>query len=247
MCYNMAYLTKRQEKYKKLFEQLNIETQTAEQVATSFVKSMEPMYLARGFDYPVAPIFKLKGTSLTLDYAAWGLIPAWVKDINKALELRNKTLNARVETLTDKASYRDAYITGKSIILMDNFYEHHKSGKQSMPYWVGIGDEPFFVATLSVSRASDAFSGTTFSIVTQSPNAFMSRLHNKPSGARMPMILKGAEEVWSWLYDGKEAEYYKKNDQDFKSHQVAPLSGAASFGNMPQSQQPLQSGLFDSF
>ena len=244
MCYNLSYLTKKQEKYKKKFEELGLEAQVASQLSASYTQAMPPMYLARGFDYPVAPIFTSQGYRLKLQYAAWGLIPAWVQDVNKALELRSKTLNARIETLSEKASYRDAYATGRSLLLADNFFEHHKTGKQAVPYCVGIKNEPFFVAAISVSRASDAFSGTTFSIVTQGPNAFMAKLHNKPSGARMPMILN-AQEAWDWLHKGAEAHYYKKNDSAFASHAVAPLSGSLSLGNVAQSQQPLSAGLFD--
>jgi putative SOS response-associated peptidase YedK len=48
----------------------------------------------------------------------WGLIPAWAKDNS----IRKNTLNAKIETISEKPSYRNS-ANNSCLILTDGFYE----------------------------------------------------------------------------------------------------------------------------
>ena len=239
MCYNISYLSKRQEKYEKKFQELGLSKESAKAIGSEFTKYLKPMYLARGFEHPLVPIISFKNQGIAVDLASWGLIPEGVNDYKKAIELRSKTLNARVETLSEKPSYKKAYATGRSLLLLDYFFEFHKVGKESKPHLVSIAQEPFWVAAISIERSSDTISGKSFSLVTQAPNSFMKVLHNKSSGARQPMILT-SEEAVTWLQTGKEASHYKNHAVDFSSYEVAPLTGHLSKGNLPMSHRSIE-------
>ena len=52
-------------------------------------------------------------------YMKWGLIPFWVKDPQKWKPI----INARAETLEEKASFKHLLDRRRSILLADSFYE----------------------------------------------------------------------------------------------------------------------------
>jgi putative SOS response-associated peptidase YedK len=49
---------------------------------------------------------------------SWGLIPNWAKDDS----IRKNTLNAKIETIHEKPSFRDV-IQHRCLVLIDGFYE----------------------------------------------------------------------------------------------------------------------------
>jgi len=54
-----------------------------------------------------------------LSYHRWGLIPPWAKDIS----IGNKMINARAETITEKASFRNLLFSKRCLVPADGFYE----------------------------------------------------------------------------------------------------------------------------
>jgi putative SOS response-associated peptidase YedK len=52
----------------------------------------------------------------------WGLIPSWAKDRS----IGQKMFNARIETVTEKASFKRAFMRRRCIIPADGYYEWYK-------------------------------------------------------------------------------------------------------------------------
>ncbi len=122
----------------------------------------------------------------------WGLIPWWTKGPAKPAPM----INARVETLAEKPSFRDALKTRRCLVLADGFFEWHETekGKPRAPYYVRMKSRrPFTFAGLWSSwRAPSGEDILTCTIVTGSPNALVSTIHH-----RMPVIIpEGLRDVW---------------------------------------------------
>ena len=64
----------------------------------------------------------------------WGLIPWWSKEA-KGL------INARVETIDTKPSFKESFERRRCLILADGFYEWERIGKISQPYYFQMKDQ----------------------------------------------------------------------------------------------------------
>jgi putative SOS response-associated peptidase YedK len=122
----------------------------------------------------------------------WGLIPGWSDDPRIA----SRTFNARAETVATNPVFRDAFRRRRCLVPVDGFYEWLRDGSKRQPMRIyDPDDQPLALAGLWTGR-QDPESGLwhrTFTIVTTSPNAFMTSIHN-----RMPVVVPPAS--WSrWL------------------------------------------------
>src|SRR3954469_14597119 len=61
----------------------------------------------------------------------WGLVPSWAKDP----AVGNKMINARAETVTEKASFRNAFKKRRCLVVADGFYEWQKIGDGKRPVY----------------------------------------------------------------------------------------------------------------
>ena len=112
----------------------------------------------------------------------WGLIPSWAKDSSGAARM----INARSETAGTKPAFRDALKSRRCLIPADGFYEWQKTGKEKQPYCFEVADGELFAFAGIWDRWRDPDSNIveTCSILTTSPNAVTSAVHD-----RMPVIL----------------------------------------------------------
>jgi putative SOS response-associated peptidase YedK len=69
------------------------------------------------FQHPKTPIITNKQPD-EIQLFNWGLIPYWAKDNT----IKKNTLNARIETIQEKPSFRNV-INNRCLILADGFYE----------------------------------------------------------------------------------------------------------------------------
>lgn len=120
----------------------------------------------------------------------WGLVPSWAREEGGGA----KRINARAETLSERPSFREAFLARRCLVLADGFYEWRKTPSGKVPVHVRLpSGEPFAFAGLWERwRRPDRTSLFTFTIVTTAPNELMRPIHD-----RMPAILTPeAEDAW---------------------------------------------------
>jgi len=131
----------------------------------------------------------------------WGLVPYWADDI----KIGYKMINARGESVDEKASFKRPFKSKRCLILADGFYEWKKEGKNKQPYRFVMKDEkPFAFAGLWEQWNKGEEPLYTCTIITTKPNEVTEEVHD-----RMPVILE--EDVYDlWLNPQMEdAEYLK--------------------------------------
>jgi putative SOS response-associated peptidase YedK len=112
----------------------------------------------------------------------------------------NYTLNARIETLTEKKSFKDI-IQNRCLILADGFYEwqwRNKNGSKKEKYLITLPNQELFAFAGIYTEWTD-FNNTrinSYSMITTQANELMSKIHNTKQ--RMPVILKKQDEQ-HWL------------------------------------------------
>ena len=236
MCYDISYLTKRQVDYAARYG-------SAEDVE-DIQRRLPKVYHINGFQHAEVPVVTNQEPN-RLQLFEWGLVPRWVKNREDALTFRQKTLNARGETIFEKPSFRHAARDNRCLVIVDGFFEHyHESGK-TFPFFIQRKDgKPLALGGLW-EEWHDKEEGVvrfTFSIVTTAANRRMAFLHNNPkilkTGPRMPLILPWEHEK-TWLDDtvppGEIQQLIMPFPEEYLTdYSVPPLRGVHSLGNTPE-------------
>ena len=155
-----------------------------------------PNAAINGFTHPKTPIIT-KNALHVLDAYEWGLIPNWAKDDS----IQNNTLNARIETLSEKASFKKI-LHQRCLIISEGFYEWQHldaTGKQKQKYLIHKTNHELFAFGGLYSIWEDPIRGSirkTYTIVTTEAQGFMREIHNNK--LRMPVVLS-AEQEGLWL------------------------------------------------
>lgn len=123
--------------------------------------------------------------------ARWGLVPSW----STSLDIGQKMINARSETLTEKPSFRNLLKTKRCLVSADGFYEWKPIGKTKQPYYIQLEDRSIFAFAGLWDVWIDKVTNqeiTSFAIITTEPNDFMRPIHE-----RMGVILpRQSERLW---------------------------------------------------
>ncbi len=125
-----------------------------------------------------------------LKFYKWGLIPFWAKDSR----IGYKMINARIETVLEKSSFKNALQRRRCIVPFDGFYEWKKTTAGKQPYRIQTTDQEIFtIAGLWEKwKAPDGEYVFTFTLITQDPNQKLKHIHD-----RMPAILnREQEDLW---------------------------------------------------
>lgn len=160
--------------------------------------SFERMYHTGAFDNPKLPVITNENPE-QIDLFHWGLIPFWVKDQNTANQIRERTVNARCETIFEKPSFR--HLAGKKhcLVIADGFFEWRWYNGKNYPYYINLKNhEPFAMAGLW-DCWENKITGEqiyTYTIITTDANPLMAMIHNKKK--RMPVILN-KDEYQQWI------------------------------------------------
>lgn len=161
----------------------------------TFANFIFPSKFAPRFNVaPSQPVLAIPNDGAnTADFFVWGLIPMWAKDPS----IGSRLINARGETVAEKASFRGSFKYKRCLILADGFYEWktNPGKKTKIPYFIHMQDrKPFAFAGLWDSwESADGSSIKTCTIITTEPNDLMATIHN-----RMPVILH-PRDYTNWL------------------------------------------------
>ena len=136
----------------------------------------------------------------------WGLIPFWAKDA----KIGSTMINARIETIKEKPTYKTNLASKRCLVPMDGFYEWKKENGNKIPFRIQVTDQSVF----SCAGLWDSWKNASgeeiysFTVITLPANDFMMQIHD-----RMPAILDSNSER-AWLEDGVSLntidEYIKK-------------------------------------
>jgi putative SOS response-associated peptidase YedK len=175
--------------------------------------SFERKYYTGAFDHPKLPVITNEKPE-QVDLFKWGLIPFWVKGQNAANQIRERTANARCETIFEKPSFR--HLAGKKhcLVISDGFFEWRWYNNKNYPYYIRLKNhEPYAMAGLWdrwIDKTTDE-EIYSYTIITTDANPLMAMIHNKKK--RMPVILK-------------KEDYKKWIDKDITKEQTMNLLGA---------------------
>jgi putative SOS response-associated peptidase YedK len=144
--------------------------------------------------YNIAPSQKVlviynDGKKDILEKHQWGLVPHWAKDI----KIGYKMINARVETVAEKPSYKKSFYYNRCLIIADGYYEWIKAENKKIPYYFQINDHDLFAfAGIRAIWEKGNEIIKSCSIITAPANSITKPVHD-----RMPVILRSDfESIW---------------------------------------------------
>lgn len=217
------------------------------------LKELEPyvqddIFHASGFTHPKLLIYTNKDPYMPI-LSTWGLVPNWVKDEKQLQEIWNRTLNARGETIFDKASFRHSARQKRCLIYLTGFYEHHESKGNKYPFLIKRKDGEAMAVAGLWSEYTNRDTGeilNTFSIVTTHANPLMAKIHNNPKlpEPRMPVILP-EDLVDNWLIPCNDETdksllldlVHPYPSEELEAFPVRKIRGKDALGNVPESAE----------
>ncbi len=175
------------------------------------------------FDFPYATSYNIAPTQPVLTivsgpntrkgmYMRWGLVSPWQKQGQG-----RPLINARLETIAEKPTFRGLVNQRRCLILADGFFEWIKEGTTKYPVYITLDQgKPFAFAGLW-----DNEKARSCTIVTQDASSALRPIHD-----RMPVILTPDSEAL-WLsaqpFPRVAKELPDQESQVFKYHPVSTL------------------------
>jgi putative SOS response-associated peptidase YedK len=133
----------------------------------------------------------------TLQVLRWGLVPSGASDP----KIGNRLINARVESLEQRPSFRRAFRERRCIVPATGYFEWQaqpgRRGKQ--PFWISPRDDASIMAFAGLFESSVSPQGDvleTFAIVTTDAAPEIRAIHD-----RMPLELRDGQ-IETWLARG---------------------------------------------
>ncbi len=155
----------------------------------------------------------------------WGLIPFWAKDES----IGYKMINARLETLTQKPSFKTAFVKRRCLVPADGYYEWNKTGssKKKQPFRVVLKSRELFAfaGLWDEWKNEEGEKIQSYTIITTEADSLVAKIH-----PRMPVILRPEnEDKWidPALNDVKAIEKLLRPypSDSMEMYEVSPLVG----------------------
>ena len=155
--------------------------------------------------YQRLPVIKKYKNGNTLEKLHWGLVPKWAKDKNfKAL------INARLETIDEKISFKKLINNNRCVAVADGFYEWKRDEKEKTPhYFERLDHKTIFFAAI--------FDGDQFCLITEEAKNKIKEIHH-----RQPVILN-QNDVSGYLNKENQGSAFlnKRKVPDLIFHEVS--------------------------
>ncbi len=157
----------------------------------------EPAGVALAPHYNVTPgqavaIVRERDGVRRLDQVQWGLVPFWAKDAS----IGHRLVNARLEGLTTKPAFREAFTRRRCLIAASGFYEWGDTQQgRRRPYFIRASGAPLLALAglWERWRGAEGAPLETCVIVTTDAHATLAPIHD-----RMP-VLVAREDFARWL------------------------------------------------
>jgi|TARA_B100001093_G_scaffold518985_1_gene605881 putative SOS response-associated peptidase YedK len=135
------------------------------------------------------PIIKSYTNGKALEICEWGLVPNWSKKLDKFSPL----INARLETLVEKITFKNLIQTSRCLVLADGYYEWKRNKDNKIPFYFTRKDkELIFFAGI--------FQNNQFCIITRQASEKISEIHH-----REPLIVNKSQ-ISNYLNIKKEGK-----------------------------------------
>ena len=136
------------------------------------------------------PIIRDTDTGREMVMAQWGLVPNWSKEP----KTKYSTINARIESVADKPTYRTPFKRRRCLIPADGFYEWKQVDGNKVPHHIRMRDSSVFAfAGLWDRWEGEGKTLESCTIIVKPSNEIMKPIHE-----RMPAIIAPAHYDW-WL------------------------------------------------
>jgi putative SOS response-associated peptidase YedK len=186
----------------------------------------EPLGLAPRFNIAPSqdiPIIRESESGLEMVLAKWGLVPGWSKEP----KTRYSTINARIESVAEKPTYRAPFKHRRCLIPADGFYEWKLVNGHKIPHHIRMRDGGIFAfAGLWDQWKGEGETLDSCSIIVMPSNEVMKPLHD-----RMPTIIAPAHyDLWPdpRITDKQEIMQYLNSapSGQLKAYPVSPWVNA---------------------
>ena len=118
------------------------------------------------------PVIKSYTNGRTVERLQWGLNPSWIKK-SKITPL----INARLETLNEKKSFKNLINNNRCLVVADGYYEWKREKKSKYPYYfTRLDHQTMFFAGI--------YKDYQFTIITKQANSKVIDIHH-----RQPVII----------------------------------------------------------
>jgi putative SOS response-associated peptidase YedK len=149
----------------------------------------------------------------------WALIPSWSKD-GKGF------INARCETLEEKASFSESFRERRCLIPADGFFEWRRAGRAKQPFYFQLQNEVAFAFAGVWDRwQNNGKTVVSCAIITTEANELLSPIHD-----RMPVILQ-PDAYDAWLDPKTDVHVFKRLLQPFPASEMKsyPVGSAVNY------------------
>ena len=133
------------------------------------------------------PVIKSYNNGKALENYHWGLVPSWAEGKKDFRPL----INARLETLMEKVSFKKLIQTSRCVVVADGYYEWKRNEKEKIPYY-------FMRTNSSLMFFAAIHQNNQFCIITREATDKIKEIHH-----REPLILN-EEQISNYLDIKKE-------------------------------------------